>query len=63
MTLGATADPQYNLSGITSVGQQNEKPIITGEFQDAELTSADIASLHELSTWSVGLPANPPDFG
>jgi len=27
---GSTADPQYNLSGITHVGQQLEKPIITG---------------------------------
>ncbi|TGO88736.1 hypothetical protein BPOR_0144g00060 [Botrytis porri] len=26
---GATADPQYNLSGITHVGQQTGKPIIT----------------------------------
>jgi len=27
---GSTADPQYNLSGITHVGQQLGKPIITG---------------------------------
>ena len=27
---GSTADPQYNLSGITHVGQQIGKPIITG---------------------------------
>jgi len=27
---GSTADPQYNLSGITYVGQQIGKPIMTG---------------------------------
>jgi cholinesterase len=27
---GSTADPQYNLSGITHVGQQLGKSIITG---------------------------------
>ena len=27
---GSTADPQYNLSGITHVGQQIGRPVITG---------------------------------
>jgi cholinesterase len=27
---GSTADPQYNLSGITHVGQQLAQPVITG---------------------------------
>jgi carboxylesterase type B len=29
---GSTADPQYNLSGITHVGQQIGRPVITGIF-------------------------------
>ena len=41
---GSTADQQYNLSGITHVGQQIKKPVITGIhlefiFQDHELTT------------------------
>jgi hypothetical protein len=27
---GSTADPQYNLSGITHVGQEMGNPVITG---------------------------------
>ncbi|CCD51981.1 similar to lipase (secreted protein) [Botrytis cinerea T4] len=34
---GATADPQYNLSGITHVGQQTGQPIITEVSMDYRL--------------------------
>lgn len=32
--VGSSADPQYNLSGITQVGQRIQKPIITGKFHN-----------------------------
>lgn len=52
---GSTADPQYNLSGITHAGQQIEKPVITGILlryisHGLELT-AEVSMNYRLGVW------------
>lgn len=52
---GSTADPQYNLSGITHVGQQIGRPVITGNCSEytsrkLELT-VEVSMNYRLGVW------------